>query len=160
MKYWEYEDDKIILFWGGVLSNWYKSDFICDNTQFNCVEQYMMRKKAIVFGDYDAAKKVMSTKDPRKQKAIGRTVRNFDGDVWLEKCREEVYPGIRAKFTQNDKLGDLLRGTGAKVIAEASPYDKIWGIGLSTNDKRAQNQSFWQGLNILGELLMKARKDI
>lgn len=40
---------------------------------------------------------------------------------------------------------------------EASPIDRIWGIGLSEKDKRAWNKETWRGQNLLGHILTKVR---
>ena len=58
------ESDKYVFFWGGTFSNWFKSDFVIDGVTYNCAEQYMMLKKALMFGDYESAKKIMNTKRP------------------------------------------------------------------------------------------------
>ena len=71
-----------------------------------------------------------------------------------------LLPGIVAKFKSHPSLKNLLLQTGDKIIAEASPVDKIWGIGLAPDDTKAQDQANWDGLNILGELTMEARKQL
>jgi ribA/ribD-fused uncharacterized protein len=43
------------------------------------------------------------------------------------------------------------------VLVEASPRDRIWGIGLTATDERAASPATWQGLNLLGFALMQAR---
>jgi ribA/ribD-fused uncharacterized protein len=43
------------------------------------------------------------------------------------------------------------------VLVEASPLDRIWGIGLSASDPRAADPEQWLGLNLLGQALMEAR---
>src|SRR6478736_6248391 len=95
--------DKYLFFWGGTFSQWCPSPFEIDGEKYNCCEQYMMAKKALLFGDVEAYKKIMNTKDPKAQKAIGRTVKNFDSDKWTKVCREYVYEGNLAKFKQNPK---------------------------------------------------------
>jgi ribA/ribD-fused uncharacterized protein len=154
---WEYMDDNIVLFWGGILSNWYKSPFDIDDMQYNCVEQFMMYRKAMVFGDGVTAQMIMQNGNPREQKMLGRKVQNFDAAVWEACCLEEVLPGILSKFGQNESLKELLLSTGNRIIAEASPYDAIWGIGLGVEDPDALDPAKWQGKNYLGELLMVAR---
>lgn len=49
-------------------SQWYPSDFVVDGMEFNCAEQYMMLKKAQLFGDEEAALKIMQAPTPREQK--------------------------------------------------------------------------------------------
>ena len=40
---------------------------------------------------------------------------------------------------------------------EASPVDRIWGIGLAAEDARASQPEQWRGLNLLGYALMEVR---
>ena len=159
-KPWEFENSEMVLFWGGVLSNWYKSDFEVDGTTYNSVEQHMMAEKARQFNDTASLELIMASTNPRDQKMLGRGVAGFDATVWTGCCLERCLPGIRAKFMQNESLAGLLQGTGSKVIAEASPYDKIWGIGLAPDDPLALDQANWAGANFLGELLMIVRDEI
>ena len=39
--------------------------------------------------------------------------------------------GLTAKFSQNPKLGNILRNTGNKLLAEANPTDNFWGVAMS-----------------------------
>lgn len=163
---WEKETNEFIFFHGGVLSNWFKSSFYSNFTidgelyMFNCSEQYMMAMKAHIFGDEDIKEEIMSINDPRKQKELGRKVKNFDNQVWLTKARDVVYNACFDKFYQNDKLFSILLSTEKKIIAEASSYDNLWGIGLSYNDHKIHWPNQWCGKNWLGQVLMKVRSDL
>lgn len=152
--------DQMVLFWDGWPSQWHPSSFVIDQVQYNCCEQYMMAEKARVFGDADALAKILAAKSPRVQKAIGRHVECFQPQVWEQVCRGVVYTGNLAKFRQNDPLRHHLLATGARLIVEASPEDRIWGIGLSQDDPRAQEPSQWQGKNWLGIALMQVRQTL
>ncbi len=147
-------------FWEGPFSNWHLSTFTVDDITYNCGEQFMMYQKALVFGDTKIAEQILKTHSPKLQKVFGRKVSNFDPVVWDSVCVEIVYQGLLAKFLQNPDLKQILLNTGDKIIAEASPYDKIWGIGLSEYDSLALNQATWQGKNYLGIVLMKVREEI
>ena len=46
------------------------------------------------------------------------------------------------------------------MLVEASPYDKVWGIGLSTDDENAEKPLQWKELNLLAFILMKVRKKL
>jgi len=128
--------------------------------RYNCAEQFMMRQKALLFGDRETANKIMKQAEPKKQKALGREVSGFDDLVWLQHARPIVFLGNLAKFTQNPGHLKLLMGTGNRLIAEASPMDRLWGIGLAANNPLAQSQTTWEGRNWLGEVLMAVRKTI
>jgi ribA/ribD-fused uncharacterized protein len=152
--------DKYIFFWGGTYSQWCPSPFTIDGVNYNCCEQYMMSKKALTFNDILAHEEIMATDSPREQKAIGRRVKNFDPQVWSEVSREVVYEANMAKFTQNPDMYDELMATGELEIVEASPEDKIWGIGLHESDPRCLDKSQWQGTNWLGEAIMRVRETL
>ncbi|OJJ20387.1 GTP cyclohydrolase [marine bacterium AO1-C] len=141
-------------------SQWHPSDFTLDNITFNCAEQYMMYKKATLFEDEQIAEQILLTKKPRDQKELGRRVRNFDSETWNNHCKQIVYEANHAKFTQNEVLKEALLATVGTELVEASPYDKIWGIGLTADDPAAQDRSKWQGTNWLGEILTQVRDDI
>ena len=151
--------DKMVLFWGGPFSQWYPQKMIIDGIEYNCCEQYMMAQKAALFADAEAINKIMATDEPRLQKAIGRTVKNFNAPMWEKICRDVVYRANLEKFS-NPRLKEYLMNTDDKEIVEASPYDKIWGIGLGEDDPRALDKLQWQGTNWLGEALMQVRETL
>lgn len=95
--------------------------------------------------------------DPRHCKQLGRKVRNFSPAVWNEHKKEIVYKGNVEKFQQNEELEAFLLATGNKVLVEASPTDRIWGIGLGKHHADALSPSKWRGENLLGFTLMKVR---
>jgi len=145
------------MFWGGPFSQWYPSLFEVEGIKYNCTEQYMMAKKAGLFGDEKAQLKIMNSNDPREQKRIGRTVEGFVADRWNVVARDIVFKGNVAKFVQNSDLRAYMLATGDQEIVEASPEDTIWGIGLSADDPDAYFKSKWKGTNWLGEVLMNVR---
>jgi ribA/ribD-fused uncharacterized protein len=100
---------------------------------------------------------IMAELDPAKQKKLGRQVKNFDAAKWNSVSREVVFQGNLFKFQQHDQLRNLLLKTENSLLVEASPFDKIWGIGLGPDDPRAKNPEQWQGTNWLGEELMRVR---
>lgn len=150
--------EQFTFFWNGPFGQWHLSDFTVNDITFNCAEQYMMYEKAMLFEDYDTAVKILETDDPWEQKALGRTVSDFDPDQWNEVARDIVFAGNVAKFTQNNQLKEVLLKTKGTTLVEASPYDKIWGIGLKQNDPRALNRETWRGSNWLGEVLTEVRE--
>ena len=159
---------KYLMFWGhrpepdgsigrGCLSQWWPATFTVDSHTFATAEHYMMWSKAKLFNDDEIAEKILSAPHPHRAKALGRQVRAFDQEVWESARYAIVVEGSRAKFTQHDDLGTFLRRTGDRVLVEASPMDRVWGIGLAANDPRAEDPTQWRGLNLLGYALMAAR---
>ena len=147
-------------FWNGPFSQWFIADFIIDGVKYNCCEQYMMAQKALIFEDHNVYNQIMNEKNPREHKALGRKIKNFDKDTWEAECRDIVYRGNYAKFTQNEDLyADMMETIGTELV-EASPYDPIWGIGLAEDDSRAWDKSTWLGTNWLGEELTNVRNKL
>ena len=159
-----YADDDFVFFWkleqeNEEFSNFYPCIFKIEGIRYNCVEQYMMSRKALLFGDTDIFNAVINESDPDKIKSLGRLVKGFDPDKW-DRCKWEiVYNGNRAKYEQNPKLRNKLIRTGNAVLAEASPYDKIWGIGLDRDDPLANQPDKWKGENLLGKILGELREE-
>jgi ribA/ribD-fused uncharacterized protein len=130
-----------------------------DGVSYNSAEQYMMAQKALVFGDTQIHNEIMTTRNPRDQKAWGRKVRNYEDKVWSEKRYEVVIEATRLKFKDSELRKELL-STGDKVLVEASPEDPIWGIGLHFNDDDVLDEAKWKGQNLLGKAIMVIRKAI
>ena len=145
-------------FWHGPFSQWQYSEFTVAGTKYTHAEQFMMHSKALVFNDHEVAKKILQTTTPKEQKALGRTVKNFDARQWGQFSEGVVYTGSYAKFTQNPELLEHLLATEGTTLVEASPLDKIWGIGLGADNPKAQDRSQWRGLNLLGEILTRVRE--
>lgn len=144
----------------GYLSNWYLSDFVFGDVKFSSAEQYMMYRKAMVFGDTDIAGEILETDNAGKIKALGRSVKNYDERVWDGLRQVIVYKGLVQKFAQNDELKKRLLDTGEDILAECAVQDKIWGIGLSMKDERRFDMDKWQGRNLLGFALMCVRDEL
>jgi ribA/ribD-fused uncharacterized protein len=138
-------------------SQWYQCEFKSSKHTFANCEQYMMYKKARLFNDKEMALKILVEMDPRKVKKLGRQVKNFDENIWKKKCKNIVYMGNLYKFSQNSDLRKKLLDTKNKIIVEASPFDKIWGIGLAESNPSIKYKSKWKGTNLLGHALMKVR---
>ena len=141
-------------------SQWHPSTFVVDGVAFACAEQFMMHGKARLFDDAEVAAEILATPDPRAHKALGRKVRGFDDRRWKAAREDIVYAGSRAKFTQNPALRAALLATVGTRLVEASPMDRIWGIGLSMHDSARFNPSQWRGRNLLGYALMLTRKKL
>lgn len=69
-----------------------------------------------------------------------------------------MFKGVRQNFESSSELKTFLLSTGSSTLVEASPWDKIWGIGISVKDAIAGRE--WKGQNLLGQYLMKVREII
>jgi ribA/ribD-fused uncharacterized protein len=154
--------DNIHLFFHSAspFSQWTPCTFEVDGVTYNCAEQFMMAEKARVFKDEEARELILKETSPKKQKAIGRKVKNYDNDVWEKERYEVVKKGNFHKFTQNEEMKKALLDTADKTIAEASPFDRIWGIGLGKTHKDAYDMTKWRGRNLLGKILMDIRDEL
>lgn len=141
-------------------SQWYPCQFVVDGITYSCAEQYMMRGKAVLFGDDEVAAEILAAAHPRQHKALGRKVKSFDDAVWKRERVRIVKDGNRAKFTQDETLLETLLATKGTTLVEASPYDKIWGIGLAATDPRAKDPAQWKGKNLLGIVLTELRDEL
>ena len=126
------------------------------NQTFNCAEQYMMYHKAILFNDLDIASQIMQTNSPRQHKSLGAKVKHFNDKVWNKEKANIVENGNWLKFTQSEQLKTWLLSTGERELVEASPFDRIWGIGFTATDAVKVERSLW-GDNLLGKILMSVR---
>lgn len=139
------------------LSQWYPCQFEVEGVTYTSAEQYMMAEKAKLFGDEEIRAEILNTDDPRMCKALGRKVKNFDKAVWDKEKEHIVRKGNTKKFLQNSALRNFLLSTGDKVLVEASPTDRVWGIGMGKNNPDALDPQKWRGQNLLGFALMNVR---
>ena len=163
----ERPETAIIYFWGhtpnpkkitaACLSQWYDCCFEVDGVQYHTTEQYMMASKAKLFGDNEVYNEIMTANNPYDYKKLGRKVRNFEPEPWDARKSEIVVEGNKSKFGQNPDIKEFLLSTGDAILVEASPFDKIWGIGLDRETAMKGTVEQWQGENLLGCALMEVR---
>lgn len=161
------EQPEYLYFWGhqpsadGVgascLSQWWPAEFVVAGRAYPTAGHFMMSEKALLFGAADIAGQILRAAEPKEAKELGRQIVGFDEQRWTERRVEVVLEGNLAKFGQHPALRDYLLGTGDAVLVEASPVDRIWGIGLAAGDERAARPETWRGLNLLGFVLMEVR---
>ncbi len=162
---------KFVFFWGHTaasdsqigkecFSQWYYSPFTIDGITYPTSEHYMMAQKALLFGDMVSHDKIIKAASPSMVKALGREVLGFNEDIWTKNAYRIVVDGNTAKFSQNILLKEVILGTGSRVLVEASPRDRIWGIGLSQDDQYAEQPLKWKGENKLGFALMEVRSKL
>ncbi|MFF2730908.1 NADAR family protein [Streptomyces sp. NPDC058008] len=162
------ENVKYLPFWGhrpradgalgeSCLSQWWPAPFTVGAVTYASAEHWMMAGKARLFGDAEAESRAVAAGSPAAAKTVGRLVRGFDEEVWTRERFALVVAGSVHKFGQDPELRAYLLGTGRRVLVEASPMDRIWGIGLAREDPRTADPASWRGLNLLGFALMEAR---
>ena len=158
---------KYLYFWGhrrkGILgaeclSQWYPAAFVLDGHRFATAEHSMMFAKAMLFGDDETAQRIVDARSPGAAKSLGREVRGFVEATWAAHRFDIVIRGNEAKFGQNPPLAEFLLTTGTKVLVEASPSDRIWGIGMTEHAPEATNPLEWRGSTLLGFALMDVRR--
>ena len=138
-------------------SQWYPAAFRVGEHVYATAEHYMMAQKALLFGDEDVFERVLQAAHPKEVKALGWQVRHYQQDVWEAQRFSVVKTANTAKFSKYTDLQAFLLATGERVLVEASPVDKIWGIGLAADHAHAAQPQKWQGLNLLGFALMQVR---
>lgn len=127
----------------------------------NIILSYMMYQKAILFKDPAMAAKILKGGHPREVKNMGRKIKNFDEDTWVQHRETIVTKGTLLKFSKpvkDEGLKDKLLATEDKEIVEASPYDRIWGIGFT--EQHAEDLREDWGLNLLGKAIMTVRAQL
>jgi len=162
------EKVKYLFFWGhkpskdgsvtkSCFSQWWGSAFEVEQVRYATAEHWMMAKKAELFGDNEMLEKILIAKSPAEAKKLGRKVRNFDPQIWGENCFDIVCEGNYNKFSQHPDLKEFLLNTKDRVLVEASPVDRVWGIGMAQDNEHVENPRLWGGANLLGFALMEVR---
>jgi len=142
------------------LSQFYASPLTVGAVTYRSAEHWMMAEKARLFGDDEALGKILAAPSPRAAKSLGRAVSGFSEDRWARARYGIVVAGNLAKFSQHDDLRSFLASTAGRILVEASPADRVWGIGLAEDDQRARAPSRWRGKNLLGFALMEVREQL
>ena len=157
-----YISDDVVLFWQppSAFSQGTILPFTVDPVDYTCAEQYMMASNARLFGDDSALSAVLATDDPREQKRITRRVRHFDQELWQQQSENIVFDGNLAKVSQNEDMRRALLHTSRRRLAEASPHDNLWGIGLRACDHHAFSTDTWRGSNLLDQILEHVRETL
>lgn len=163
------EELPFLFFWGHTVkdeitkacfSQWFPAAFEEKGIIYKTAEHYMMAGKAELFDDDETLKEILNSETPNQVKSLGRKVRNFDPQIWDRHKYEIVRQGNFLKFSQHQPLKAFLLSTDDKILVEASPYDTVWGIGMTETDPRAENPLQWDGENLLGFALMEVRDNL
>lgn len=154
--------DKHVAFWGSAFSNFYPCKIVIDEQEYRSSEQYFMAMKALHFEDEESYEKILEAKTPKEAKALGRQVKNFDADEWMKVCEEHMHNGVLAKFIQNEDLKDFLLSDEfkGKGFVEGSPIDGIWGVKIHYESPNIDDETQWNGLNLLGKVLNRVREEL
>ncbi|MGG8495469.1 NADAR family protein [Tenacibaculum sp. TC6] len=167
-RYNNNESLKFLFFWGhqpnkdgsigkSCFSQWWEASFEIDGITYPTAEHYMMVSKAHVFNDHEVLQEILQVSHPHDAKKLGRKVKNFAPDIWDQHKFDIVVKANYAKFSQNPELKTFLLNTNDRIIVEASPRDRIWGIGMGQSNEKALNPNLWRGHNLLGYALMEVR---
>ncbi|MEO1434134.1 MAG: NADAR family protein [Bacteroidota bacterium] len=162
---------KYLFFWGhtpksenavdkSCFSQWFPSPFEHNGNTYLTAEHWMMAEKARLFNDEEALAHILKVEHPAEAKEWGRKVRGFDQLTWEVHRMEIVVKGNVLKFGQHEDLRTFLLQTGERVLVEASPRDRIWGIGMGQNNPAAEHPEQWRGRNLLGFALMETRDQL
>jgi ribA/ribD-fused uncharacterized protein len=157
LHFWGHTPKRLDQVDASCLSQWFPCSFVIDGVTYPSAEHYMMAEKARLFGDAEALGRVLGAASPADAKKIGREVRRFDATAWGRARFAAVVRGNVAKFGQRPELTAFLRGTGDKVLVEAAPRDRVWGIGMGASNPDARSPERWRGANLLGFALMETR---
>lgn len=157
-----------IFFYKDWLSNYQKTDFYYPSKEnpifrFDSTEQGFMFLKALRFGDFDVASEIYATQgDPGKCRRLGRLVKGYDDKAWSKERYNIFADLIYQKYLQDEELRKKLLSPefDDKLFVEASPIDKIWGIGMSEDNPRILDQKNWRGLNYLGQITTEVREKL
>jgi ribA/ribD-fused uncharacterized protein len=154
--------DTHIYFYKSWLSNWTPKDLdiTYNGLKFTNSEQLYMWHKAQYFRDYEIGTRIVNEgQNPKIALELGRQVKNYDDKKWSKLRDYYMYLAVKAKFESSNELMLKLMNTGDKILVEASLTDKLWGIGIDENDDTILDENNWQGLNLLGIVLMKVRNE-
>jgi len=142
-----------------IFSNHYEYSFIYEGIEFKHIEQFMMYKKAILFKDFEIAIQILKTDSPRECKKLGRNVKQFSEEIWNVYKYDIVKEGCKQKFLEEPLKSELLQHKNKKLV-EASPYDLVWGVGLSEDDDNILDEANWCGENLLGIILTELTQEL
>lgn len=159
---------EFVFFWGHTpskkgditktcMSQWFEISFEVGRVKYSSAEHWMMAEKAKTFKDFEILNEIVLAKNPEIVKELGRKIKNFNENTWNTCKYEIVKKGNFHKFSQNEDLKKYLLSTENKVLVEASPYDKVWGIGLGKESPDSIIPDNWNGENLLGFALMEVR---
>lgn len=153
-------------FWkSNIFSQWGMTPITILGVTYNCAEQVMMAGKAALFCEDNVSnekiiEKIMAAIYPVEHQRLGRLVAGYSDDKWYDISDDIVYAANWYKFNQNEHCFSKLMSMDVELFVEASPIDRIWGIGLAQEDVGSNHKSTWRGQNRLGQVITDVRDDI
>lgn len=147
-----HDNNALVLFWGdsvkypynGAFSNFFYLKHTDEaGTNWSCSEAQFMYYKALNAGDTEAASVIVSSSEniaPKDAKSIGRKITNYDDDKWAQSRYAAMYDVCYWKYQSNigffTNVFALIPNDKNVIFVEASPYDKIWGVGQTAETIR------------------------
>jgi len=153
--------DEYVFFYKDWPSNYHRTHFEYKDHEFTSTEQAFMYMKAMFFQDYESAINILDSKTPNDARLLGRKVKGYDDKKWSEVRYKIFYDLNLIKYTTDRKLQRMLLDPkfDNKIFVEASPIDRIWGIGISEDNDPEYKEHEW-GRNFLGKIITNIRNRI
>ena len=150
-----------VAFWGSPFSNFHPCTFVYKDVEWKSSEQCFMAMKAKYFKDDESYERILNSTTPKEAKALGRKVKNFNF-LWNFVSESIMFDIVLAKFSQNDDLKRLILSDEykGKKFVEGSPSDTKWGVGMRYTNPAIEDESNWEGSNLLGKVLDKVREQL
>ena len=97
--------------------------------------------------------RIIRASDPREQKALGKTVRNWNQQRWEAACMPIVVAGSCARAEATPILEEIYMDNqyGKRRFCEGSLSDCVWGVGIRWDNPIINNRKLWKGENLLGQ---------
>ena len=128
----------------GYMSNFYKSNFFLYDKTWVTVEHAFQAQKTVDPVQYE---EIHSAKTARLARDLGQKVTLIPN--WEDVKVQVMYECVLQKFSQNQKIKELLLSTGSEELVEDSPVDWCWGCGADG-----------KGKNELGKILVRVREEL
>lgn len=118
----------------------------------------MMHQKSLLFHDAYTASLILASDSPSDTQSLGRQIKNFDRKIWEENRERIVEDGSYYKFKYSllpnnfdeggkgmgngEALKDMFLATGNRELVEASPVDRIWGVGFGEEEAEEKREEW------------------
>ena len=124
------------------------------------VRIYIQSQKATMFNDVSSYNKIMGATNSLDCKNAARTIKNFDQDRWEKTAETLCKAGIKAKFSQNQYLLEVLtKKTSNKTLVECA-NDRLWANGVPLYNDSCLDRQRWISQGLLGKLLEEVRSEL